>query len=635
MLLNARRLAGPGTTTDGHILLAIEDVTDRQRADQELAASEDRLRRVLDNAAVGLTRCSRDWVYLSANPAYARIAGKPLAQIEGRPVVDVLGAEGVETIRPYVERVLRGEHVDYEGEVPFNGAGRRYLRVRYTPDTDPSGRIVGWVACVADITDRKQAEAELLESREQLRRERDLSRTTIDTAPVIFLVLDPAGKVLQFNPYMEQLTGWSQEEARGLDWFDTFLPERERDRIRALYARALSGERTRANVNPIIARDGREFEIEWYDAPLRGPSGSILGLLCIGLDVTARHRAEESLRDREARLTAILNTAADAIITIDEHGLIDSANPATERMFGYATADMIGQNVRMLMPPPYRDKHDCYLANYLKSGVKRIIGIGREAQGRRKDGTVFPVELAVSELFDGQRWFTGVIRDVSRRRELERQVLETATEEEQRIGRELHDGVGQELTGLGMLADALARQLDGSTEAQRNLATKLVDGLHRAHQQVRTMCRELVLTEMDGEGLRLALSTLADRTRDHTGVECSVDCPNPVTPPSPIAARHLYRIAQEAVSNAVRHGRPEHVRIELDTTAHGLRLCVEDDGTGVPNAGGHPWETRGLGLSTMRYRAGLIGGALHVIPANGMGVRVVCVVPGSDDHGQE
>ncbi|ARN83067.1 hybrid sensor histidine kinase/response regulator [Methylocystis bryophila] len=134
------------------------DITDRKRTENALRESEERLRRVSNNADVGLIRCSRDWVYLSANPAYAKITGKPLAQIIGRPLVEVVGAETCERIRPYVERALRGENVVYEAEVPFSDTGQRYLRISYTPDCDAEGRVVGWVACVTDITDRKAVE---------------------------------------------------------------------------------------------------------------------------------------------------------------------------------------------------------------------------------------------------------------------------------------------------------------------------------------------------------------------------------------------------------------------------------------------------------------------------------------------
>jgi PAS domain S-box-containing protein len=124
--------------------------------------------------------------------------------------------------------------------------------------------------------------------------------------------------------------------------------------------------------------------------------------------------------DTEERLRAILQTAVEGIITIDERGIIESLNPAAEKMFGYPGAEVLGENVHVLMPSPYREEHDGYLGNYLRSGQAKIIGIGREVVGRRKDGSVFPMDLAVSELWlADRRLFTGFVRDISERKKAE------------------------------------------------------------------------------------------------------------------------------------------------------------------------------------------------------------------------
>ena len=136
-----------------------------------------------------------------------------------------------------------------------------------------------------------------------------------------------------------------------------------------------------------------------------------------------QQRTERELRDTKDQLRAILETAVDSIITIDERGVIRSVNPATTRMFGYSTKQMVGQNINMLMPSPYREEHDGYIARYVKTGKKRIIGIGREVQGQRQDGTTFPVDLAVSEVEPG-KLFTGVIRDISDRKTSEARLRE-------------------------------------------------------------------------------------------------------------------------------------------------------------------------------------------------------------------
>ena len=182
-------------------------------------------------------------------------------------------------------------------------------------------------------------------------------------------------------------------------------------------------------------------------APIEDERGAISHFVAIKEDITERRRATEALRDREERLRTILNTVTDAIITIDRRGTIAGVNPATERMFGYTASELVGQNVSLLMPSPYHEEHDGYLANYHRTGQAKMIGIGCEVQGMRKDGSIFPIELAVSEV-DHLHLFTGVIRDITERKRLEAEVLRIAEEERMRVAADLHDGICQELVAF-------------------------------------------------------------------------------------------------------------------------------------------------------------------------------------------
>jgi PAS domain S-box-containing protein len=152
-------------------------------------------------------------------------------------------------------------------------------------------------------------------------------------------------------------------------------------------------------------------------------------------DLVVVHRqAEAVLRDSEARTHAILQTAVDGIITIDEWGIVESFNPAAERLFGYTADEVIGQNIRMLMPSPYREEHDAYMARYLQTGEPHIIGIGREVRAQRRDGTTFPIALAVSEMYiAGRRMFTGIIHDLTARVQAEEALRRARNELEVRV----------------------------------------------------------------------------------------------------------------------------------------------------------------------------------------------------------
>jgi PAS domain S-box-containing protein len=152
-------------------------------------------------------------------------------------------------------------------------------------------------------------------------------------------------------------------------------------------------------------------------------------------ELTQRIKAEQGLRDSEAQMRAILGSAVDGIITINDRGIMELANPAAERIFGYRADEMIGQNVKMLMPNPYHDEHDQYIENYKRTRQPKIIGIGREVVGRRKDGSIFPLDLAVSEVQLGnRRIFTGMVRDISARKAVEEE-LHKAKEEAERANR--------------------------------------------------------------------------------------------------------------------------------------------------------------------------------------------------------
>jgi PAS domain S-box-containing protein len=141
----------------------------------------------------------------------------------------------------------------------------------------------------------------------------------------------------------------------------------------------------------------------------------------------SRKRDSSALHDSGQRLRAILDTAVEGIITIDERGLIESMNPAAEKIFGYAAREVVGRNVSLLMPSPYREEHDAYLGNYLRTGTKKIIGIGREVVGQRKDGSVFPMDLAVSEVpLANRRLFTGFVRDITERKRVEEKLASLA-----------------------------------------------------------------------------------------------------------------------------------------------------------------------------------------------------------------
>ena len=263
---------------------------------------------------------------------------------------------------------------------------------------------------------------------------------------------------LRVNRNARENLGYSCPELRQLTPLD-LKPASLRESFRELLRQLRTGEKQRIVFETHHQRkDGSRYDVEvhlqmtqFQDAPC---------FAAIVLDVTERKLTEKALRESQEFVRAVVNTAADSIIAVGQDGIVIGVNPATERMFGYLEQELVGKNISVLMPEPFRSEHDSYITRYLRTGESHIIGIGREVVGRRKDASTFPIDLAVSEV-DHLGIFAGIIRDISERKELQRQVLEIAAEEQRRIGHELHDGTQQELTGLSLIAQNLVDSLDG------------------------------------------------------------------------------------------------------------------------------------------------------------------------------
>jgi two-component system CheB/CheR fusion protein len=335
---------------------------------------------------------------------------------------------------------------------------------------------------------------------------------------------------------------------------------------------------------------------------------------------------ELALHDAVQRLRAVVETAVDGIITIDERGIIDSVNLAGARMFGYHQHELVGRNVSMLMPQPYSREHDGYLRNYLRTGLAKIIGIGRELQGLRHDGTTFPMRLAVSEMsISGHRCFTGIVSDLTERRRLERLVMEAAAAEQRRIGQDLHDGLCQQLGSIGLSVERLKRRTEKGHPVDSAEFAKIQQWLAESTHQLRQVAHGLQPVHFRSGGLPQALRELAMETSERFHINCRVRCTAKVHVEEQMTADHLYRIAQEATGNAIKHGKATRVRIQLaQTPTGGLMLSVVDNGTGLAAGSG---TGGGMGLRIMKYRADAIGADFRVEPRTRGGAMAVCILP--------
>jgi two-component system sensor kinase FixL len=251
-------------------------------------------------------------------------------------------------------------------------------------------------------------------------------RSIIQSAVDGIVLIDARGRIEAFNPAAERLFGYPEAEVLGRN-VNMLMSQPYRTEHDGYLARYLStGERRIIGIGREVTglrKDGSVFPLHLSvgEADVGGER-KFTGILH---DLSERVKLEDRLRSSEARWRSIVESAVDGIVVIDSHGRIESFNAAAERLFGYRETEVIGQNVNMLMPSPYHEDHDEYLARYLRTGEQKIIGIGREVTGKRRDGRTFPVHLSVGEMsVNGERKFTGILHDLSVRIRMEEQLRE-------------------------------------------------------------------------------------------------------------------------------------------------------------------------------------------------------------------
>jgi two-component system sensor kinase FixL len=319
-------------------------------------------------------------------------------------------------------------------------------------------------------------------------------------------------------------------------------------------------------------------------------------IYAIARDVTERKQAEEALKESEERKRVILDTAVDCIITINEKGIVESVNPAGERMFGYAAEEVLGRNVSMLMPTPYREEHDGYLANYVRTGEKRIIDIGREVSGRRKDGTTFPIDLAVSEAQRGQRReFVGIVRDITKRKRAEEDLarhadaLTRSNEELEDFTHVVSHDLKEPLRGIeafsGFLIEEYGDKLDETGRHYLDVLTHsasrlrdLIDDLLQLSRLGRAALHR-VPVEVDSLMRELRDSLAFTLTDNRVDLRVQEDMPTIFCDPVRIQS-----VFQNLVSNAIKYNdKPEGARIEItcEERDSDCLFCVLDNGPGI------------------------------------------------------
>lgn len=358
------------------------------------------------------------------------------------------------------------------------------------------------------------------------------------------------------------------------------------------------------------------------EGPFLTEERQLLGAVATGIgDLVRRARARRAIDETNANNRALLAAIPDLIFQIDREGALVSFHAGRHPEFSAKLTALLGQDrigevAAERVPRRIRERLLVHVQRALTTGRPQVF---EQTLTIDRDVHDFEIRLVPNT----ESVVLGMLRDITERKRLEKEILEISGREQRRIGRDLHDSLCQHLAGVGFLAQALAKRAPPELAGG---ATEIVGLIDEAITMARSFARGLNPIRLDAEGLVAGLGELAEHTRRIFGVTCH--CDHRGRPPDldGTVALHLYRLAQEAVSNALKHAAPTTIRIELDVTPPTGTLAVEDDGIGLTAALDRG---RGMGLSIMRYRAWVIGGTLELGAGATRGTRVVCQFPAS------
>ena len=438
-------------------------------------------------------------------------------------------------------------------------------------------------------------------------------RAVVETSRDGFLMVDAEGRVRDVNDTYARLSGYKREELLRMRAADLVVDPDTPD-LGCRIAR-LMREGSRLYESHHRARDGRIWVAE-VTAAYAPAENCIFAFV---RDVTQRHASARALRESEHRYRSLFTHSPDAVI-VSQHGCVAMANDSCARLLGGPNPQaLIGRPVLDLFEPEFRATMTHRIAGLREDGARAA---PLEHAVRHADGHPIPVEVVAAGMrLGGEPAVLVILRDIRERRLAEQRAFEAATAEQERIGREIHDGIGQRLTALGMFAHSLEQHLRATRDQQgASDAATILAHLRGTLRDARSLARGLAPTEVDGVTLPSLIRDMVDDARSGSGLRCTANLENCTDHLDDATASHLFRIAQEALHNAVRHSGGDTINVLLRRERRGLVLSVSDNGRGGvrPRAGS-------LGLSSMRQRAHAIGATLDITASNGTVVR--CTVP--------
>ncbi|HTS25263.1 MAG TPA: PAS domain S-box protein [Bryobacteraceae bacterium] len=430
----------------------------------------------------------------------------------------------------------------------------------------------------------------------------------------------------------------TKDDILGRSHYEVFpdLPERWKE----AHQRCLAGETVCSDEELWERAGGGAKWLRWEIRPWGEREGETDGILIFAEDITERKRMEATLREGEATIHALLETAAQAILAVDSRGTVVLANRTTEEMFGYTRDELLGAPLEMLLPERLRERHVAHRSEFTAIPRTRPMGIGLDLQGLRKDGTEFPIEVSLNTVGTSQGTLAvGFVTDITTRKQAEtalrnserelralaRSLLTAQEDERRRVARDLHDDVTQRLALLSIEIGALASKNPVSPEEMRRRLRSFQHQVLQVSQEVRRLSHGLHPTVIEDLGLSAALEEFCEDFAKAQGIPVRFSAAAKDTRLTDGAASCLYRIAQECLQNAAKHAHATAIEVGLTATDSSMQLVIKDDGRGFAAAPENA--NSGLGLAGMKERIRMAHGTLSIASRPGCGTEIIASIP--------
>ncbi|MBA3761915.1 MAG: PAS domain S-box protein [Chthoniobacterales bacterium] len=634
------------------------DITERKQTEQALRESEARFRAMFEQASVGIVQIGDGGRIVAANKGFCEFIEVDEHDLRQMSVGDVTHPEDLPRERELTRRLSAGEIPEYTLE-------KRYLRpdgsilwgtMTATFVRGSSGESLYTLAIVQAIGDRKRAE-------EQLRVSEERFRQFAENSADVFWIVDARTQRFEYvNPVYEKM--WGEPRAKVMQdsdhWLELVHPK-DQEMAKEAMPKVLVGETAVVEYRIIRPSDGQTRWIRDTGFPIWNDQGEIYRVAGVAQDVTDDKKRTEKLRMTEERFRLLVEGAREyAMFLLDVDNTITYWNAGAERVFGWKAEEAIGRNGELIFTPEDRANEE----EEKEVATAKAEGCATDRRWHlRKDGSRVWVDGVMRRLDHANgdiRGFAKIARDatelrksedqlreaneqlerrvhqrtqelqamnesleaeMTQRQNLEREVLQATEHERARISQDLHDSICQELTATAFLLKSQSKSLATENSPAAAALTEAAEMVNANAGATRDLARGLHPLELGPSGLVAALRELAARTNE--SVTCRCDCPRSLRIQDASTAVNLYRIAQEAVNNALRHAHANEIVICVERERDEIVMSVCDDGTRPPRSR----RSKGLGTQMMKYRASVSSGTLTVESKRGKGTKVECRVP--------